>query len=201
MTTIAWDGIYLAADSQSTRDFPGTGHCEHCNESLSKTVNSVRKILVPSEKDNVFFREQKLIAVGGAGDSGFVGLYRMGIINNVPLGTIYTMAHELHKNKANTPTAVLLVVTDVAVWEVRHTKFQARAEEITQVPYAIGTGDAAAMLAMKRLGLTAMAAVGCAIDVDPFSGGEVSYVSCRDEVSSKVQKYKWTPEDIDEFFQ
>lgn len=201
MTTIAWDGDNLASDSQATRDFAGTGHCEHCDGRLRYIVTHYSKILAPSFKEEIFFKEQRVLAVAGAGDAGMAGLYRNGLLNGVALKVIHHMAYETHKNKSRCPTAVLLVVTTESVWEVEHTSPQAKVKEVTQVPYAIGSGAPAALLAMKRLGLTAMAAVACAIDVDKYSGGAVNYLSCRGDAGAKIEAYTYTPEDIAELFQ
>lgn len=75
---------------------------------------------------------------------------------------------------------LLLIVTTETVWEVETIGLGGvTIKEITDVPYAIGSGSPAAMVAMKRMGLSAPAAVGIAIDVDIGSGGEVCYIDCR----------------------
>lgn len=194
MTTIAWDGDNLAADSQATRPIVGTAHCQRCDAKLDHAVNHRRKIHVPLKREEVLFNGQRIIAVAGAGEARLIDTYRVGLLNNVPVKTIRLMS-------PSAKTIVLLVVTEDTVWQIENTEATVTVNEVTQVPYAIGSGAPAALLAMKRLGLTAMAAVACAIDVDKYSGGAVNYLSCRGDADAKIEAYTYTPEDIAELFQ
>lgn len=74
-------------------------------------------------------------------------------------------------------------------------------EKITEPYYAVGSGSKATLLGMKRMGLSAPAAVTCGIDIDPGSGGEVCYVQYSGDVKeSVIQRYTCTEEDIAELF-
>lgn len=89
-------------------------------------------------------------------------------------------------------------------WDGSILQHGAKVKEITKVPYAIGSGQTTALLAMRRMGLSAPSAIGIAIDVDEGSGGATNYVDCRTElpegVKREVKHYTYTDEDIAEFF-
>lgn len=201
MTTIAWDGTTLAADSKESCNKPTRDHCDHCNNRINSVYREVTKIQLP-KRPGILFRGQELVAWAGSGNGPIIEMYGVGLRDGVDILTIGRMANSVYRERHVKPHLTLLVITTESAYQVTWAENAGSiVKEITTIPYSIGSGSKAATLAMKRLGLTAMAAVACAIDVDPSSGGDVCYVHCRGEQERTLLRYAYTPTDVDELFQ
>ncbi|MNX46628.1 hypothetical protein D3C86_771690 [compost metagenome] len=202
MTTVAWDGLILAADSKESINKPTRDHCGNCNERIQKTYRDTTKIQLPKHA-GILFKGQELVAWAGCGHSPIIEMYGAGLREGVDILTIGRMACKVYQDRHIKPSLTLIVVTTETAYEVSWAHGGGSiVQEITTIPYSIGSGSKAAMLAMKRLGYTAPTAVACGIDVDPHSGGDVCYVDCRGKVEEReMLRYLYTPADIDELFQ
>jgi hypothetical protein len=201
MTTIAWDGATLAADSWESRRAPTRGKCSNCEQEVGRLKSTITKIQLP--KHPVLFNGSPLLALAGAGNGSLIDLYAVGINEGIGADVLGRMACKVFEERPTKPSMSLVVITDATAWEIMwDQRVGTMLKEITQIPYSVGSGSKAAMLAMKRLGLTAMAAVACGIDVDPSSGGEVCYVHCRgEEKADALLRYTYTEADVLELFQ
>jgi hypothetical protein len=202
MTTIAFDGVTLAADSQSTRQLPSKDKCMSCDVELTGTKRDVTKVNY-YPRLTITFQGEPVIAWAGAGNAPLIEMFSEGLRQGVEIKAIGKMAAKVNAERMTQPTMTMLVVTAFTCYEVQyHFRMGAQVKEITKFPYSIGSGSKAALLAMKRLGFTAPAAVACGIDVDPHSGGEVCYVNCRGKAKEReLLRYTYSPADIDELFE
>jgi hypothetical protein len=201
MTTIAWDGTTLAADSQETHRAPLRGKCTNCDHEVGNLKTTITKIQLP--KTPVLFNGSPMLAWAGAGNGSLIDLYGVGINEGIAIDVLGRMACKVFLERTTKPSMTLVVVTDDTVWQVMwDQRVGSMMKEITEIPYSVGSGSKAAMLAMKRLGLSAMAATACGIDVDPHSSGEVCYVHCRgEERDDALLRYTYTEADMLELFQ
>lgn len=195
MTTVAYDGFTLAADSQGTKDNSSGGSCPHCDSEVHQTHHNIRK--VHRGATDVFYNEQRVIGWAGAGDANLIDALGYALKEGIALTEAAKLIGQFMKGLRRSASCTLLIVTEVTVWEVRCNSYMTvKDKEITQFPYAIGSGAPAARLAMVRYGLSAPAAAALSIDSDEYSGGEVCYLQCRNTTEHKVESYTYTEEDI-----
>lgn len=150
MTVIAWDGITLASDSQSTN---------------SDAVSSLseQKIFTPHDGDWLINGE-RILAIGTAGDCGIEEQLFSLLPGNVTWKTEFTTE----------PDFSAIAITDKGrAWLINkdegkvHASIWLRKESV-----AIGSGHMIARTAM-RCGKSAIEAVNIAIEMDVYSGGAV----------------------------
>lgn len=177
MTTVVFDGKYLAGDTQVTHHSHCNSDksCPDCKRSLDRMYSSVKKIAVPQKRD-VKFKGQAVVAMGGAGNLKTMQALCHAIENNIEPNVAYLLI----KKSGGVLDASVLVVTDVACWRI-NTKDRLKVEEVTKFPVAIGSGLPLALFACEYLGMTAFGAVGAALLSDPATGGDIHYVDCRPE--------------------
>lgn len=161
MTTIAWDGVTLAADSQAST---GDVVC-----SLKE-----KKIFQPNTPGQWSVEGEPVMLLGCAGDCGA----ELELQNLMTAGLSYSSLF--------LPTfcfSALAIVGKDRVYIISKDKGEDRALISLQLdPYAIGSGGLIAKTAMK-CGHDAPAAVKVAIEMDVYSGGVVSQFSIE-EVSA-----------------
>lgn len=156
MTTIAWDGKTLAADSQAT---------------LSDLVCSLheQKIYTPGDGVTWTVADTPVVAIGCAGDCGAEFELQDKLAEGLAYATEFPPASNF---------CVIAVIGRGRVYVIGKNKEDARASISLQCePYAIGSGGVVALTAMK-CGKSAVEAVDVAIDLDIYSGGGVQAYSC-----------------------
>lgn len=197
MTTVAYDGYTLAADAQGTKDNSAGGKCPHCAGEVHETHHMRCKVVHPRNNLELTFNDQKIIAWAGAGDANLIEALGTALKAKIPIEEAARILSAFQRGLKRTASCTILLVTDQSVWSIKCSAFFAiTVKEITEFPYAIGSGSPAARLAMRRYGLSAMAAVALAIDNDQYTGGTVSYIQCRNTTEHKVESYNYTEEDI-----
>lgn len=158
MTTIAWDGKTLASDSQSTS---GDVIC-----SLKE-----KKIFQPADSEIWSVDGEHVIAMGCGGDCGA----------EIELQKI--MLSGLSYESQFLPTfsfSTIAAISKDRAFIISKDKGEDRASISLQLdPYAVGSGAMIARTAMY-CGLSAVEAVRVAIEMDVYSGGDISHVSVVD---------------------
>lgn len=193
MTTVAFDGVTLAVDSQTTQLSGIEGHCPSCDDHITRTHRYGYKLCVPRAAQKIHFKDQEVVAWSGTGMSKIIGAATRALRRGFDL----LEALELIRAYANhMGDSEIIIVTAVTVWQLSVSQKETKVIEVTKYPAAWGSGCPAARLAMNRLGLSAPAAVALAIDSDTYSGGAVRYTDCRNDVNGEIQSYTYTEEDI-----
>ena len=151
MTTIAWDGTTLAADSQSTAG------------SMICSLNE-KKIICPSHGESWSVGSVRVLAVGMSGDCGveeeFIDALKAGLTYKTELLEMSSFTAIIVTGK----NACFLVFKDEGK---KHAKICSHGGS-----YAVGSGGDIARAAMA-LGKTAQEAVHLACELDVYSGGDV----------------------------
>lgn len=153
MTTIAWDGHTLAADSQST---------------LGDLICSLKeqKIYYPPNGVEWRVNAEKILAVGTAGDCGAEFELQEKLANGITYATEFSTAFGF--------SAIAICGTNRA-YLISSKEDSARISLSLQIdPYASGSGATVAITAM-HLGKCAVDAVHTAIEMDVYSGGLVHW--------------------------
>lgn len=174
MTTVVFDGTYLSADSKRSLRSRGSFKCSECDSEYDHTYNHTAKLEIHK---NVKFKDQAVIASAVCGQVGVGNTLRLALNNHIDMNLAIKIMSGGGHGKLS--TAVLVVLTDVSLWEVKYDD-GLTVKEITKFPYAVGTGGSAALLAIKALNKRAPEAVEQAITVDQFSGGTVHWTSRTD---------------------
>lgn len=172
MTTVAYDGRYLAADTRVTVRPPnGEDYfCAHCGGDHHVIQDNSNKITV-LVRDELKFRGEHVRAVGQSGNQGasktLIGLLRNSNDNFEKL--IKALAPLKPSFGCN-----LLVLTDKAIYDVDWFNAQLKVKrlELTE-QIAIGSGTASAHFLMKMGGNMAPTAVAASAIASKSTGGRV----------------------------
>jgi len=184
MTTVVFDGVTLAADSQRSRGMgSGDRHCVHCKESINATASFVEKLQVP--KKAVSFQGERVVAVATAGTVNLT----QGLVHAIFTGMDLDAAIELLKatttENQTLPTGTVLVLTKESFFELKMgIKHKFTVKKITKFPYFAGSGADVARCGMDMLGLSAAKAVQLARQYDKATGGEVRYIARKGKVKT-----------------
>lgn len=152
MTTIAWDGVVLASDTQSTT---GDILC-----SLKE-----KKIFQPKENEMWNINGEKIQAFGAAGDCGC----ETAIIEHLVTGMNY---------KSDFPEVMSFSAIAIVGKNISYLIFKEKDKKTASISlhrdfFSVGSGSVIARTAMS-LGRNAIEAVKVAIDMDVYSGGGVN---------------------------
>lgn len=190
MTTVAWDGQMLAADSRTTRTKSPSDTrnwtCTGCGTIQDKVVSDdTNKLCVGFDKD-VKFRDERVFALASAGNARDCEQIEKVFRSKENFEDVWR--HCVLARSMPAFAATTLVVTENSVFKLEDEKSKndlkvTRYEKTDQV--AIGSGSKAAMAAMVVFGLDAVGAVLTATQVDDASGGAVHYVTPVEAVSGK----------------
>lgn len=164
MTTIAWDGCTLAADSQATN---------------SDAVSSLseQKIFTPSNAEWLINGE-RIIAIGITGDCGTEEQLFSLLPGNLTYKTEFTTEVDF--------SAIAITGTGRA-WVIAKDEGKTHASIwLRKESLAIGSGHMIAKAAMK-CGKNAIEAVRIAIEMDVYSGGMVQSFTTSAEVQNIKQ--------------
>lgn len=200
MTTIAFDGTYLAADTRTTHagGAPETARskrCTVCDGHADTTFSYARKLERSFPRKPVVFQGESVKAWGTAGCGSMGRAFDQAMKSGLDMEALSTVLSFVHGHSGHA-----LVITEENVYDITFGKMW-RCKKITELPYAIGSGGKAAMLAMKRFGYSAMGAVACAADVDKSTGGDIHYYNCRwvrsdEELAPTVETINYTEEEL-----
>lgn len=153
MTTIAWDGVTIAADSQATA---GNAVCTFKEQ----------KIFHPRDDENWSVNDEKVFALGFAGDCGS------------EFEVQELMRQGLTYSSSFTPEpsfSLIAVVGKGRAYLISKESDKTHASTSVQLdPYAMGSGGMIARTAMA-CGKSAIDAVHIAIGMDVYTGGTVNY--------------------------
>jgi hypothetical protein len=200
MTTVVYDGTTLATDSQNTGRGKTEHHCPKCTTNLYTTHSFRNKVRNPHGGKSITFHGEPIVAWASAGDLPLIKAIDTAISNHIDVhiavSLISTSAGSHPRYQAGCST---IIVGVSKVWKIKIDGRVCKVEEVTEFPVIIGSGSSAARVAIKRLGLTAVGAVGVAIDSDNGTGGEINYIDCT-APDSKVLHYMWTEADTVELF-
>ncbi|WP_208950141.1 hypothetical protein [Rahnella sp. ChDrAdgB13] len=151
MTTIAWDGYVLAADTQATA---GGIIC-----SLKE-----RKIFCPSISEKWHIGGDNVVALGCSGECGA----EYELIGHLDTGLSYSSEF--------VPTvefsALAIVARGKAYLIIKNAGDKTASISLLRDPYALGSGSTIAQTAM-HCGESAFDAVRIAIEMDVYSGGKI----------------------------
>ncbi|MGL9737448.1 hypothetical protein [Serratia sp. (in: enterobacteria)] len=156
MTTIAWDGKTLAADSQATA------------QDLVCSLHE-QKIYTPGDGITWTVAGTPVIAIGCAGDCGAEFELQDKLTEGLTYATEFSAAFCFY---------AIAVIGQGRAYLIGKDNDATRATISLQVdPHALGSGSAVARAAMK-CGKNAVEAVGVAIELDVYSGGNVQAYAC-----------------------
>lgn len=194
MTTVVFDGITLAADSQGNYHQHGQPHtCPHCVGELKVTHSDVNKLVVPTRK--VMFRQQRVVAWAAAGTWNAMQAMGDALFNGVNLVT----AHAIIKKAGGKHDCDMLIVTEESCWVVK-CNAAIVITEATEFPVGVGSGSPAAIFACKYLGWTAFGGVGAAMYSDKATGGRIHSYVCRPEegtlLAPSFSIHEWSEEEL-----
>ncbi|QXX82949.1 hypothetical protein J6836_00715 [Providencia sp. R33] len=152
MTTIAWDGATLAADSQS--------------QVGSMIVNlKEQKIFKAGNEHPLKINGRRIQVIGICGDMSAKDEIWQTLSSGVNFGTAFNELSDF---------SIIAIDFDGKAFVVSKNKDEKHAYVYeTEAPLAIGSGDSFAMGAMKS-GKSAEEAVKVAISLDVYSGGDVN---------------------------
>lgn len=183
MTTVVFDGVTLAADSQRSRGTGSVGerHCIHCKETINATASFVEKLQVP--KKAVTFKGERIVAIATAGTVSLTQGIVHAIFTEMDLDTAIELMKATTVEGQSLPTGTVLVLTKESFFELKMgVKHKFTVKKITKFPYFAGSGADVAKCGMEMLGLNAAKAVQLARQYDKATGGEVRYIARKGKV-------------------
>lgn len=160
MTTIVFDGRYLAADRMvttpicnHTMERTKDGLCPECNKSIKKLVSSDQKLFLIN--DGTKFKGEKIIAVTGYNEQRFYLLVKDAIINHLDIEKALKIFTKYYIPNDEKTFSWAYILTNKSIW-VLTTDGQVYK---TPTPLAGGAGHITTNKALKIKGCTAMDAV------------------------------------------
>lgn len=183
MTTCAYDGQHLAADSRSTSGSSSAKayKCSSCGEHSTRVNDESIKIY--GDFGEKLYRKEKIIAMAGAGLSRDIEKAVNVVQKGEDLDEVYRVVQLVQVSRVF--DASFLIVTEKSVFHLANNRDSGKVE-VKQfgrdAKIAIGSGAAAARFAMKALNMTAMEAVMAASLGDDGTGGDVRWVDCNEPV-------------------
>lgn len=178
MTTVAYDGKFLAADSRSTAGNSSTKayKCSSCGEQSSRVTEETIKLA--GDFDGKQYRNEVIHAVAGAGMSRDIERMIKLLREGEDLDYVNRILEKVHEG-ARSFTAALIIVTEKSVFKMMANqdtrKMEVKRYDLTE-KVAIGSGGKVAEFTMKVLNCSAVQAVQAAITTDEASGGAIRYV-------------------------
>lgn len=172
MTTIAYDGRYLAADSLTTRPTPlKNASCRSCGEPIDRFTRIGDKIRLPSHKGApTLYKNQKVLAWASAGHVALIRGLDMAIRSNYSLALSANMiAAGLDNLKLK---CQMIVLTEESTWKVTVDEHTIE-EEMDNGFLSIGSGSLLADYLMSARDMSSWKAVEEVIRYDSGSGGPV----------------------------
>lgn len=194
MTTVIYDGTFLASDSRSTS--PNMQHeCPKCQHESERFTNKAKKInaAFPHAK----FRGERIIGVGQAGVASFSQKLVSALLReNGDLEATYKSYKSL-LTQSSVPESTLIIVTTNSVFRVESDNAHSdelvvKRFELTDV-VAAGSGGKAAHMAVSSFGMNAMEAIAEVCKYDQYSGGPIKYIGCASVVTdarAEVHEFK-----------
>ncbi len=181
MTTIVFDGHYLAADTRGTLGFASAHkrHCPNCGLHIKHSHTELKKIHIPDKR--LMFEGEVVIAMAGAGSSNMFN-FMIYLVETHPEPNI---AVKKFPGTAHQEHATLLILTEQNVYELTA---GGRLIKHRELPVAIGTGALAARLAIKE-GSNAMDAVRKAALVDPGTNNVIDFIKVVPSEHFIVERY------------
>lgn len=153
MTTIAWDGVTLAADSQA---------------SASDAICTMReqKIFIPRDGEEWTVNGERVVAIGYSGDCGTEYEVHDLMRSGLTYATTFTPEPSF---------GALAIIGAGRAYIVSKNQDKTHASISLQLdPYGMGSGGVIARTAMS-CGKSAIDAVKVAIEMDVYSGGDVHH--------------------------
>lgn len=204
MTTIAYDGKHLAVDSRvtNTAGKQRKHTCTSCGEHTEVVADDTEKLHINVD-GKWKLRGEKIIAVGGAGMSTFIGRVIDAMKTGDDIEALYKDFKKL--DGPHGPSASFLVVTEKKVYTLTSNDKAFDVKEYGRGEFvAVGSGNHAARMANSLSGAPAYDAINMAMLLDDSTGGTVHYVDCTDpklekksmkplKAQAAVDKYKTTP--------
>ncbi len=195
MTTVVYDGKYLACDSRTTRSaLPGKAPvtCGTCGTESPKLISTRNKLRTPQKgKEPIRFEGDVVVAWASAGASSMIEAVDKILSAGLnPKQVLSTMTSLSISQMIGCTT---LIVTDKHVYRmsVDGTHVGVTKHPLNEHQFC-GSGASAARLMLKHYPLTAFEATFFAADADPGSGGAVQYIDIStgelQTVSEKTQK-------------
>lgn len=204
MTTVIYHEGILAADQRTTHGGDGFGcahrkrHCSKCATPTEKTFSYRSKVeAFRRPMDDRKFNGEHIIAWATSGCGVTGEAFDKAIKKGMNLSHAADMCSAIRGIGKGRSCRAILVTTE-KVYEVKFGNLFSW-KEVTEFPFAIGSGGAAAELAAKRFGYTAQGAVACAMDVDDSTGGKINYVVCREEageVTRQIEEIEYSKEEL-----
>lgn len=177
MTTVAYDGKTMAADSRLT--YSGRKHtCKDCKATNQAILDESIKIVLARGKS---FRGEKILAIGRAGATHLTSDLIKVLRSDEDFEQTYKH-FRMFQTEINA-TADLLVVTEKSLFHVRAENDPAMVitRHERDVKIAIGSGRIGALVAMKTIGTSAANAIVEVSKHDNGTGGPVNFIDFADE--------------------
>lgn len=179
MTTIAYDGRYLAADSQVTTSPNRQGYfCKGCGKSANQVIsNNAKKI---AAGNGGTFKGEQVIAAAGSGGGNVVEFYTKYLTENREGDqtlSIINAATPVREFTTREMASVIFVFTETKVYKI---DFDGRGHntvvEVEDSFLVTGSGGTVANTAMRIYGQTAMKGIQDAATLDFKTGGDIKFI-------------------------
>lgn len=180
MTTCAYDGQYLAADSRSTNGATSykSYKCSHCGEESNRVNDEAIKIY--GDFSDKKYRGEVIYAMAGSGSLADIKKVVDLVQKGENLDELYRVLQAVNEHRTAFDVS-FIIVTEKSVFVLKNNpdtkkvavKHYERTEKV-----AIGSGATAARFAMKAMNMTSMEAVMASTIGDEHTGGDIRWVDC-----------------------
>jgi hypothetical protein len=191
MTTVAYDGKTLAADSRAT--YQGDNHtCVNCaHEGPARKEDATKLTLMTGM---VKFRDEKVLAVGQAGSQ----VLSRDLIKVLQSGEDLEQTYKhfrMFGARAVANKSSLIIVTVKSVYVVKAEEKMDVKKYTRNELVSIGSGKVGALMSMNMMGRTAAAAVTDVKQFDEATGGPVFVVDLT-KSELKIDRYTGPETDV-----
>lgn len=178
MTTVVYANGILAADKRTTHGHSGEQECPDCGSKENKVNDSSTKIQRPSSKQEVKFRDEKLIAVARAGRVPVTRVLCRLILDGKDVEDYVHATAGLQNTPCHEKVfATLLILTEKNLYRLEYDTGKIKIEERgLKKPTAIGNGKKAAYFAIKLFEMGAVDAIRAATFADRGTGGGIDWI-------------------------
>lgn len=187
MTTIAWDGVNLATDTQTTvRAIKGLNTCTVCKEKSHHCEFNENKLTVGFPKTSKF-RGEQVLATALSGDHDFcVSLVEM-LKNNEDIETICRGAAKLKLLEEIQASLIVMTTESLFLFDLEYGLLEV--QDMTNKPFCVGSGRSLARHLIAE-GKSAMEAVAECIKWDDYTGGTTVWTDRPSAERDRKHNYK-----------
>lgn len=190
MTTIVFDGIILAADSQRNRthdsdSFEGQ-HCRECSAPVKRTAGFVEKLFVPKKK--TMFLGERIIALASYGSVAITSGLKDAILTGIDPEEASRIYASFSASGRVFRSGGVLILTKNHLWQAYLGQEGYELTGITKFPHVVGSGSPYARTALEFVSPCAIEAVAVASHFDRATGGDIRSITRKKGAEVKITK-------------